>query len=334
MEIFKNLFSNGKGDKNQNNGQENGEQAQSEESQNQEEVTAGTKIKVVAALVVVGFAAYVAYWIQEPAEVRSDLLASSSMQSMQGTQGMSMQAGATQQTQEVAIENFSFNPATLNIDKGTTVVWTNKDQVPHNVVADDFASPTLNPGDTFTYTFNSDGTFSYKCTFHPQMKAFVIVGTGASTQAQSKDEVLSGFGAGSSLALETPTQEAAATTETPAQAIEQTPAQTPPPETIYTSSAQAPLSAEELHNAALQSLGSSLSNIGAAVSAQGSTPLYPEQTMTTAQQPQTVAELTPPPAKKGKLAGSGPEDFVYAGMFGLVLFLNRRKLRKFQKNLR
>lgn len=329
MELFNKLFKSG----DQNNGQKNDDQSQPEQTEKQEEVTAGTKIKVVAALLVVGFAAYIAYWIQEPVEVRTDVLGSTSMQS---TQGMSMQSG---QTQQVSITNFSFNPASLNVDKGTTVVWTNNDQVPHNVVFENFASPTLNPGDTFSYTFNDDGTLSYRCTFHPQMKGYVIVGTGVSQSQASQDQVLSGFGAGTSLSLNTPSPSPVPPVAPPATTQTTTPAEsTPPPaESVYTTTAPAPspspATAQDLHNAALQSLGTSLSNIGSAVSAQGSTPLYPQQTMTTAQQPQTVV-AQPQTTKKGKLASSGPEDYVYAGIFGLVLFLNRKKLRKFQRAVR
>ncbi len=260
-----------------------------ENQEPQEVVTTGTKIKVIAALLVVGFAAYVAYWIQEPVEVRTDILAAgSSMQTDMGAvalQGADTQA-TTQQastTQQVSIANFAFDPATLNVDKGTTVVWTNQDNVPHNVVGDTFSSPTLNPGQSFSYTFTTEGSFTYKCTFHPQMKGYVIVGNPTGN----------------------PLPEALFTaTETQAGA-----------EQIVPSDA----AQQDLHNAA-RPLSSSLSNVPEQLAGQ--------QTLNAEAQLQAQAAAQ----AKGKLANSGPEDYLYAAIFGIVLFLNRKKLRGLQKS--
>ena len=38
---------------------------------------------------------------------------------------------------EVKIDNFSFTPATITVPAGTTVRWTNRDDIPHTVVSDD-----------------------------------------------------------------------------------------------------------------------------------------------------------------------------------------------------
>jgi len=76
----------------------------------------------------------------------------------------------------VTIDNFSFgNPIT--IAAGTTVVWTNKDDVPHNVVSDDklFKSHVLDTGEHFEFTFKTAGTFAYFCSIHPRMTGKVIV---------------------------------------------------------------------------------------------------------------------------------------------------------------
>jgi len=300
-------------------------EAENTEIQDQEEVTIGTKIKVVAALAVVGFAAYIAYWIQEPVQIRADVLGSTSMESqMQGN------------TQEVSIVNFNYDPETLSVEKGTTVVWTNKDTVPHNVVSPTFTSPTLNPGQSFSYTFNDDGSFSYRCTFHPQMKGTVLVGTAAQTQATQSD-ILQGFGAGSSLGLDTTTSSTTTadtttiTTSLDNAISEQTTTSTDvaadtsapvTPETLYTTTSPAPGS--ELHDAALQSLSESLGTINQITSsAAGSVPLY----QTGAQTTMPAAENQAMVQNKGKLASSGPEDVLYIAMFGIVLYLNRKKLR-------
>ncbi|WP_134066941.1 cupredoxin domain-containing protein [Mycobacteroides salmoniphilum] len=77
----------------------------------------------------------------------------------------------------VNIENFAFNPPTLTVPAGTTVTWTNKDEEPHNVVAEDgtFRSPGMDAQGTFSYQFSKAGTYQYVCGIHPFMKATVVV---------------------------------------------------------------------------------------------------------------------------------------------------------------
>ncbi len=68
----------------------------------------------------------------------------------------------------VAIANFSFGPETLTIKTGTTVTWRNNEDAPHTVTADDgsFGSSTLGQGDSFSFTFDTPGTYDYHCQFH------------------------------------------------------------------------------------------------------------------------------------------------------------------------
>lgn len=77
----------------------------------------------------------------------------------------------------VSISGFVFNSADLTVKKGTTVNWKNNDSVPHTVTSDggSFGSDTLTTGATFSSTFNTIGTFSYHCAFHPSMRATVTV---------------------------------------------------------------------------------------------------------------------------------------------------------------
>jgi len=78
---------------------------------------------------------------------------------------------------DVAIAGFAFDPATLTIKVGTTVTWTNQDTAVHNVKADDnsWGSNDLNKGDTFSFTFNQAGTYTYRCGFHANMKGTITV---------------------------------------------------------------------------------------------------------------------------------------------------------------
>jgi plastocyanin len=80
---------------------------------------------------------------------------------------------------EVKIDNFTFGPAALTVPVGTTVTWTNKDDIPHNVVSTDdpktFKSKVLDTNEKFSFTFSKPGTFTYFCSIHPKMTAKVIV---------------------------------------------------------------------------------------------------------------------------------------------------------------
>ncbi len=78
---------------------------------------------------------------------------------------------------EIRISGFSFDPSSLTVSVGTTVTWTNEDNVPHTIIGDngEFSSPNLSQGSQFSFTFNSAGTYTYHCGVHPSMKATVIV---------------------------------------------------------------------------------------------------------------------------------------------------------------
>jgi plastocyanin len=78
---------------------------------------------------------------------------------------------------EVKIDNFSFGPATLTVSAGTTVTWTNRDDIPHTVVSDDkvFKSKVLDTEEAFSYTFSKPGTYPYFCSVHPKMTGKVVV---------------------------------------------------------------------------------------------------------------------------------------------------------------
>ncbi len=78
---------------------------------------------------------------------------------------------------EIKIDNFSFGPATLTVSVGTTVTWTNRDDIPHTVVSTDgvFKSKVLDTDEKFSFTFSKAGTYPYFCSIHPKMTAKVTV---------------------------------------------------------------------------------------------------------------------------------------------------------------
>ncbi len=77
----------------------------------------------------------------------------------------------------IKIDNFSFEPGTISISAGTTVTWTNNDDVPHVVASDEsvFKSKALDTDDRFSYTFTKPGTYKYYCAIHPKMTAKIVV---------------------------------------------------------------------------------------------------------------------------------------------------------------
>jgi plastocyanin len=80
-------------------------------------------------------------------------------------------------TVAVSIRGFAFHPATLKIEVGTTVKWTNHQNIDHTVTANNgsFTSGHLAPGQSFSHAFKSTGKFPYHCMIHPFMKGTVIV---------------------------------------------------------------------------------------------------------------------------------------------------------------
>ncbi len=159
------------------------EDAVSEETVVEEdEVNVATKVKIIAAMLVVAVATYVALWVQEPTDLKTDVL--------QGTGESGSQAEVLEESKllaasdtdeeyptlaEVSIVDFTFTPANMSVAPGTTVVWTNMDDVDHTVTSDSFSSSALEPGDSFNYTFEDEGEYSYECSFHPQMTGKITV---------------------------------------------------------------------------------------------------------------------------------------------------------------
>jgi amicyanin len=89
----------------------------------------------------------------------------------------SADAPAPQGGTAVNITDFKFNPATLTVPVGTTVTWTNQDEEPHTIAAKDgsFHSPGMDTHATYSFTFNTPGSYDYICSIHPFMTGTVVV---------------------------------------------------------------------------------------------------------------------------------------------------------------
>ena len=82
-------------------------------------------------------------------------------------------------TNSVAIQNFAFSPADITVKKGTTVTWTNKDSTTHTVTETD-SQTGPDSGDvasvkSYSFTFDTAGTFHYHCSIHTEMVGTVTV---------------------------------------------------------------------------------------------------------------------------------------------------------------
>src|SRR5215204_5022182 len=105
---------------------------------------------------------------------------------------ISTPAASAQNEMTVSIQDFSFDPDQITVAPGTTVTWVNDGQTPHTVTSTDgkdLDSATLQPGDSYTFTFEDDDageTYAYHCSIHPQMTASVKVsGGGEATSSAS-----------------------------------------------------------------------------------------------------------------------------------------------------
>lgn len=78
----------------------------------------------------------------------------------------------------VSIDNFTFTPPSLTVKAGTTVTWTNKDDIPHGIAAanNEFKrSKALDTDDSFSFTFTTPGSYKYFCYLHPHMTGTIVV---------------------------------------------------------------------------------------------------------------------------------------------------------------
>jgi len=80
----------------------------------------------------------------------------------------------------VDIKDIKFTPHDVTVKAGTTITWTNSDQVPHTVTKDggpgaEFDSGNVAPGDTFEQTFDAKGEVKYVCQIHPGQDGTITV---------------------------------------------------------------------------------------------------------------------------------------------------------------
>ncbi len=136
------------------------------------------KKAVITALVIVVLA--VGAFVLASSNKTDNTMSDDSMSSMdmQNQNEQTQTEAVAQDT--VEINDYAFGPANITVKAGTKVTWTNQDSVKHDVVADDNVdngpkSELLAKGDTYSFTFDKAGTYTYHCSPHPYMKGTVTV---------------------------------------------------------------------------------------------------------------------------------------------------------------
>ena len=78
----------------------------------------------------------------------------------------------------VFIDNFVFAPKDLNVKAGTTVTWTNRDDIPHAIASSNNAfakSKAMDTDESYSFTFTTPGSYQYFCYLHPHMVGSIVV---------------------------------------------------------------------------------------------------------------------------------------------------------------
>ena len=89
---------------------------------------------------------------------------------------LASQAPATAATRTIEIDAMAFAPPSVTVRRGDTVVWVNRDLVPHTATAGKvFDSGAIAPGRSWTTIAKTPGRHDYVCTLHPTMRASLLV---------------------------------------------------------------------------------------------------------------------------------------------------------------
>jgi len=86
------------------------------------------------------------------------------------------QPARTPQTYTIVMEGVAFQPASLTVEVGDSVVWMNKDPFPHTATSKGaFDSKEISAEKSWQFTPAAAGEFPYVCTYHPTMKGVLRV---------------------------------------------------------------------------------------------------------------------------------------------------------------
>jgi plastocyanin len=86
-------------------------------------------------------------------------------------------SAATAQLTHIVVKEFMFTPNSLTVNAGSTVTWTNMDDEPHTVISDTgmFKSGGMDTNESFSFKFQTPGTYHFTCSIHPRMVGTIVV---------------------------------------------------------------------------------------------------------------------------------------------------------------
>jgi plastocyanin len=118
-------------------------------------------------------------------KIRSTLIATALGVAMAAATATSFPGHADEAPHAVTIENFTFNPQRLTVTAGSTVTWTNKDDIPHAIASSKalFRSGAFDTDGNYSFTFTTPGTYQYFCYLHPHMTGTIVVEAAAGGDA-------------------------------------------------------------------------------------------------------------------------------------------------------
>ncbi len=279
-------------------------------------VFAVSKAKIAAALVIVAAAGYLAYWVQEPVQVKTDVINSDTTANTVDSEtnstmdennaalaSDSLEAAVAANDEDtlttdiavneeaVVVKNvdlgaFGFEPAVLKIEKGVTVKWTNTSNDEQTIIGsisdgESFTSQTLQPGESYEYLFENDVEVEYYSTLNPAVKATITVGTGDQSLSSAEAEDSTTIDTLDSVTAELVTEPTVNNTTDNSEMMELKPA-----------ADEKPVTEAQKASAALED----------------------------------VAMKGAAPNNQKQITKTGPEDILYLVGLGVVLYFNRHKL--------
>lgn len=142
---------------------------------------------VGVAIIGLGFILFLRYTapdslpVEDPASKNGNMETNSPPQSPPDSSGnVELETPTANAPTETAINisDSSYQPELITVKRGATITWTNQDSAAHTVTAEGSSGPSsglLAQGDEYSHTFEKVGTFTYRCTQHPEMQGTVQV---------------------------------------------------------------------------------------------------------------------------------------------------------------
>ena len=94
-----------------------------------------------------------------------------------GTAPWNLSTAEAPDSTKVVVKDFMFSPTTSTVRAGSTVTWTNMDDEPHTVQSDTglFKSGAMDTNESFSFKFETPGTYHFTCSIHPRMVGTIVV---------------------------------------------------------------------------------------------------------------------------------------------------------------